>query len=463
MLGIEVMLTKGWEMQGFLIALSGARREILDQCPTERVKFQSLGWAILITSTMATISMWFALTSALGVNPVIAVPAALVWGLIIMGIDRWLVTSIPTSGSRRWALAAPRLVLALLLGSIISTPLVLRVFQSEINAQISVIKEQRAAAYLDALQRGSVGSQVVTAQKRVTSLQKVIDSGGTVVPDPSTDPVVETLTKQQTAALALERKYYQQWQCQLYGGPTCPAKGNGVLAQASERSYNKATALVALLGQQIQRRENVLSANNATADKLRVSQARSQLPNAQLQLTIAQARLDQLRRNFDVTNQGTNGLLIRLQALSDLTGHDFTLGAARLLLFLLFLVIECLPVTVKLMQRPGNYDRILQVAAEREFKDARRHYRDRSRNLSAQFVGIDPAPRSGGSLRDIWQEPVLTTAFDRPDGGLAPEIEQETDEAVPYDDTSIRQIQDQRGNTIWSGSGIDLSWSDGER
>jgi len=457
------MLTKGWEMQGFLIALSGARREILDQCPTERVKFQSLGWAILITSTMATISMWFALTSALGVNPVIAVPAALVWGLIIMGIDRWLVTSIPTSGSRRWALAAPRLVLALLLGSIISTPLVLRVFQSEINAQISVIKEQRAAAYLDALQRGSVGSQVVTAQKRVTSLQKVIDSGGTVVPDPSTDPVVETLTKQQTAALALERKYYQQWQCQLYGGPTCPAKGNGVLAQASERSYNKATALVALLGQQIQRRENVLSANNATADKLRVSQARSQLPNAQLQLTIAQARLDQLRRNFDVTNQGTNGLLIRLQALSDLTGHDFTLGAARLLLFLLFLVIECLPVTVKLMQRPGNYDRILQVAAEREFKDARRHYRDRSRNLSAQFVGIDPAPRSGGSLRDIWQEPVLTTAFDRPDGGLAPEIEQETDEAVPYDDTSIRQIQDQRGNTIWSGSGIDLSWSDGER
>jgi len=455
---------EGREMQGFLIALAGARREILDQCPTERVKFQSLGWAILITSTMAAVSMWFALTSALGVNVLLAVPVALVWGLIIMGIDRWLVTSIPSSGSRRWGLAAPRLLLAVLLGSIISTPLVLRVFQSEINAQISVIKEQRAAVYLTALQRGSVGKQVTSAQKRVTNLERVIDSGGTVVPDLSTDPVVKSLTRQQKAELALEQKYYQQWQCQLYGGPNCPAKGNGVLAQASERAYNKAVAQVALLGRQIQHRENALSANNAVADRLRVSQARSQLPNAQLQLTVAQARLNELRQNFDVTNESTNGLLIRLQALSDLTGRDFTLSAARLLLFLLFLVIECLPVTVKLMQRPGNYERILEAAAERELKDARRHYRNRPRGLSAQFAGVDAAKRDGSSLRDIWQDSPATLAFDRPDGAAAPpDIEQETDEAVPFDDTSLRQMQDQRGNTIWSGSGIDLSWSDGER
>src|SRR5262249_42615471 len=149
---------------------------------------------------------------------------------------------------------------------------------------------------------------------------------------------------------------------------------------------------------QIQHRENALSANNAVADRLRVSQARSQLPNAQLQLTVAQARLNELRQNFDVTNESTNGLLIRLQALSDLTGRDFTLSAARLLLFLLFLVIECLPVTVKLMQRPGNYERILEAAAERELKDARRHYRNRPRGLSAQFAGVDAAKRDGSSL-----------------------------------------------------------------
>src|SRR5262249_41480442 len=162
----------------------------------------------------------------------------------------------------------------------------------------------------------SVGRQVTNAQKRVVSLEKVIDSGGTVVPDPATDPVVKSLTRQQKAELGLEQNYYQQWQCQLYGGPTCPAKGNGVLAQASERAYHKAVAQVATFGREIRAREKVLSANNVAANRLRVSQARSQLPTAQAQLAVAQARLNVLRRNFDVTNESTNGLLIRLQALS---------------------------------------------------------------------------------------------------------------------------------------------------
>ncbi len=90
-----------------LIAISGARREILDVCPTERIKFQSLGWAILITSGIATISMWFALDNALGLNPAVALPLALLWGLVIMGIDRWLITSIPPRGSRRWWSPSP--------------------------------------------------------------------------------------------------------------------------------------------------------------------------------------------------------------------------------------------------------------------------------------------------------------------------------------------------------------------
>src|SRR5947207_1427128 len=119
-------------MKRLLIALSGAREEILERCPTERLKFQSLGWAILITSGIAVMSMWFALTSVLGLNPVLSFPIAVLWGLVIMGIDRWLVTSMQGGGSRKWAMALPRLVLALLLGSLISTPLVLRIFQSEI-------------------------------------------------------------------------------------------------------------------------------------------------------------------------------------------------------------------------------------------------------------------------------------------------------------------------------------------
>src|SRR5258708_711612 len=131
----------------FLSTIGGARTEILEQCPSEGIRFQSLGAAILVTSFIATISIWFALYSAMGASPFLAPIIALAWGGIILVIDRWLVSSIPISGPTRWAAALPRLLLAVLLGSIISTPIVLRVFESEINTQIALIKQQRAAAF----------------------------------------------------------------------------------------------------------------------------------------------------------------------------------------------------------------------------------------------------------------------------------------------------------------------------
>ena len=93
--------------RNFVIALSGAHAETLQLVPSERARFESLGWSILITSGLAAVSMWFALATTLNVNGIVAVPVALLWGLVIMGIDRWLVTSMPIDSSRKFALAAP--------------------------------------------------------------------------------------------------------------------------------------------------------------------------------------------------------------------------------------------------------------------------------------------------------------------------------------------------------------------
>src|ERR1700727_129875 len=114
----------------FVLALSGAHVQTLDLVPTERTRFESLGWAVLITSGVAAVSMWFALASAVGINGILAFPVAVFWGLAIMGIDRWLINSIPVDENRKWAIAVPRVLLAILLGTLISTPIVLRVFQA---------------------------------------------------------------------------------------------------------------------------------------------------------------------------------------------------------------------------------------------------------------------------------------------------------------------------------------------
>src|SRR6202167_5282299 len=117
-------------LRKIVLALAGVHEEVLTLVPSERARFESLGWAILITSGVATVSMWFALSSAVGINGILAFPIALAWGLVIMGIDRWLIVTMPVEGKRKFAIALPRLALALLLGTLISTPIVLRVFQS---------------------------------------------------------------------------------------------------------------------------------------------------------------------------------------------------------------------------------------------------------------------------------------------------------------------------------------------
>jgi hypothetical protein len=414
------MLERLRKVRLFLQALAGAREEILVQCPTERVKFESLGWSILITSGMAVVSMWFALSSAMGVNGIIAVFPALLWGLVIMGIDRWLVTSMPHDGKRKLLVAAPRVLMAILLGTLISTPFVLRIFESEINAQIAVIKQQRYSDFIAAQQGSPVGAQVTYWTRQVSSLQKVVDTGGAQPLNPAADPQVQAFTKQRSQELTLQAQYFKQWQCQLYGvyqGVRCP-KGNGPLAQASENSYNQAKAQVAQLTSDIRNRSKQLAASDVASQKLRYDQANGALPNALEQLHTAQAREDGLRTAFNAQNDALNGILIRLQALSQLSKNDFTVTSARFLVFLLFLVVEILPVTVKLLQPRGPYDEIFEKMQRNELKDAsRRGYRPAAGSLADGGYPrvVAGYAEAGDNVRAIWQRTkVLPRGFDDP-------------------------------------------------
>ena len=138
-----------------------------------------------------------------------------------------------------------------------------------------------------------------------------------------------------------------------HGGNGCTA-GNGPTAQASEESYHQAAAQVTGLTNEIQRREEQLTATDRTAAQARYQQAISALPAAQVQLRNATAQENTLGNNFEAQNNADSGLLIKLQALNQLSDKDFTLKAAQLLLIMTVLVIGCLPVTVKLLQRPGD-------------------------------------------------------------------------------------------------------------
>jgi len=356
---VGVMMRK---LRNLVLILSGARPEIFGVCPEEQARFEGLGWAILVAGAIAAVSVWFALTSALRVNPLVAVVPALAGGLIIMGAERWLVTSVPLGDSHRAVRAIFRVGLALLLGGLIVTPIVLGVFQPQINAQIKATQLQRAEALAEQQSRkeSQAAQQVAYWAADVYNLRAVINSRGKVALNPATEPQLASLKKQRAAQLALEQSYYKQWLCELQGGSGCQSVvGSGALAGQSERSYLQASARVAALTQEIQQLENLLSATDAASEQARYQQAISSLPGAQQQLEAAEAAFGNATQHEQDAEhiEAAPGLLSRAQALNELLGTGGTLTAV-LLVFLVVLMIECVPVSVELILPSGRGDLI---------------------------------------------------------------------------------------------------------
>ena len=460
------------QLRRLVLALSGADEEILEYVPSERTRFESLGWAILITSFMAMISMWFALSSALGINGIVAIPVAVFWGLVIMGIDRWLITSMPIEGGRKFAMAVPRVLLAILLGTLISTPLVLRIFQSEIDAQMAVMQQKNYSSFLSNQQSSQVNQQVTTYYNELQQLDTVINSHGAQTGNTAADPELVAYNKQLTQLqsqlthwTSLKATYYKNYICQLYGGADCPKKGDGPAAKASYASYQQASQQVTSTQSQIggvqgeiQQRDQVLNSTSAASQQQRYAEALNQRPLVQGEYNTAVDRKNQLQATFYAQNQAAHGILMRLEALSQLSSGNLTVAAARLLLFLLFLVIECLPVTVKLLQRPGQYEAALLEAKKAEQRDYQKFFSTRSRLRQA---GLSPAaqaraPQAPGAEPQpdpIWNRTRrMPTMLDTPDDDTPTEAFEDPGAARPGRNGYGPPEETARHDSHWRGA-----------
>jgi hypothetical protein len=374
---------------GFLAWLSGAQRQILERCPTERPKYAGFGAIILTTATTAAVSMTFALVAALNVKLVEALPVALLWGLFIMCLDRWLLVSLRPQRkiSANFLIVIPRLGLSLLFAAIISTPLILQIFQPEINREIPVIQAGVADVYYREQSTSSLSKQIAEQQEVVNRLQQEATSDGSG----SGSASMQKLTKQLDQAEQDAAQAYAQWQCELTGqGPgeqTC-VQGDGPLAEASEHRYHADQA-------QIEKYQAEIAALTTQQQN-----AEGELRTATQSLQAAQSVQLQQSAAFAEANQGNKGLLIRLQALDAATAGNSTLLAARWLVFALFAVIECLPVMVKFIMNlgsPGIYESLLQVEEEEILKVAVWEIGQRERDLIARRR---PAPRTFADLGD---------------------------------------------------------------
>ncbi len=385
-------------MGRFLIWLSGARRQILAECPTERPKYVGIGAAILITAAMAGVSLSFALVTILKVPLPDVLPFAIAWGLAILSLDRLFVVSMSRQGPR-WAhlsRALPRVLLALLLGAVISTPFVLQIFRPEIDQEITILQQQAANAHNKQVATSKLAARITQEQARVDTLESQQATGGPGVPL-AADKTLQNLTGQLQQAQTRMNNDYAELQCQLYGlpgpnGTKCVA-GDGQQAERSKAAYKNDVDQVNLLQGEIKTREGQLNAQSQSLQARKKAQATAELPAARLALNTDLSQQQQDINTFDIANKNDTGLLIRLKALDAVTKGNSTLNWARWLLFALFVVIDCMPVMIKVMLNLGpenNYDRMLAGEEKKQLRVASSNRAVRQANeITETITAID--------------------------------------------------------------------------
>lgn len=305
------------KLNKFLWWCAGANIEVLEECKTDHAKYFGVGGTILFTALMASLAGGYAFETAFHSQP-LSIVFGLFWGLLIFNLDRYIVSTIGKGdGTQKitweeWKIAMPRLLMAILLGFVISTPLELKLFEDEIELEITANKNSQIEERKNQL--NSEFAEISVYEAKIESLRDQIN------------------TKREE-----KDKYYDEYICERDG--TC---GTGKKGRGPEYLEKK------------QRYESSL-ADFKSVESTNVSQ----ISEIKTKLDILYGEKKYREKEYIEAADKNLGLLARLDALSRLTKQSTTLLFSKWLITLLFIFIEVAPVLFKLMSESGPYDDIM--------------------------------------------------------------------------------------------------------
>jgi hypothetical protein len=320
----------------FFIWCSGAKKQVLSECPIEKGKFIGMGMAVFFVSILSVISSTFFITYAFAKKNTNElsfdihwqyVLCGILWGIIIFTIDRNIVTTIRKTGIIKDELqkAYPRFILALFIGIVISTPLEMKFFEKEITQKI----EEK------------ILSQQIGQNNQTTT--------------PLKDQIANT--KQQIVLnTSLREDAYAKAVAEKDGKGLTGIKRYGPKAKEWENKSFRYSQLVDSL--------------NSNLVKLS-----DELMNSQGGLSIEKLYEKGIIQKFD-------GAEMRIGAL-------YELGVFHWVITLLFISLEILPLMVKLMIPRGPYDEILDRMEYEVFIEQKRIISDKNSEINNLLEEID--------------------------------------------------------------------------
>jgi hypothetical protein len=383
--------------------LGGARLDVLADAPGDRARFVAMGGVILSTAFLSAVSATFALVMAVGAPIAVAVIVGVFWGVIILNLDRLLIIGMAKQKgvARNIGLALPRVALALIIGTVISTPLTLQIFSAEINSEIQVMQAEDKAAFEERMADDPRFAAIPSLQDSIASNQAIVDQG--LQTDLSSDPNYAAAVAATAAAQAAYDSAQAAYLAEIDGTGGTGIRGDGAVTQSKLVAVQQAEARLDAAKAAEQTAETAAQANLQTSAQSRLDAATSQLADDKASLAKAQDERSTEQAAYDSAVDNSAGLLSRLEALFRLGEANPLLNVAHIMIALLFICIELLPVIVKVLSNlgvPTAYDRLVDVREDGEVSGGAIWASERARAIEVE-AGVQVSVASDRAARQV--------------------------------------------------------------
>lgn len=320
------------KITNFFWFCSGAHIGTLSKYPTEHNKYVGIGATIFFTALFAALSGGYAMYFVFAGNPAavaFAILFGILWGLAIFNMDRYIVSSISKSGTTNQQImqATPRILLAIMIGLVISRPLELKIFDKEIRQKLKTSYLNGQRSKIDTLNK-TFNNKYNAELGKTADLKREKDS-------------LEKDIKQSRYILNQE----------VFGDKT--NQTSGIVGFGTYAKQKESLVL--------QKEKRLEAVRAELADMDNFFNRCKELDGISEQRMFSGKQLDSLSNvaGFADRNWALGQLTFKEDGKRDLDNY-----LAISFIGFLFILFECLPVFVKLMSNKGPYDVALQNTEE---------------------------------------------------------------------------------------------------
>lgn len=388
----EKLIEWGGFLNEFLWICAGADRKVLRQCPTDYAKYAGIGGTILFTALMAMLSGGYALYSVFD-NGLTALGFGFFWGLLIFNLDRFIVNTMYSDGKvtiswQEFTSGLPRIIMAIFLGIVISTPLELKIFEDAIDIRI----EQDKESLLNERISGTIHERDSIAQKRdeilngVTMFDSQITTSSTVTNGLLSDiNSLQTQLNELNSSIKALDAQIRPLQNRINSMDSNNPKRAGIASKLGGLRSKKAGLLSKKnnLSAQIRSKQGEVAATDGNLRSLLNSkQAETSKESERLQRAVDSLNIIVNEANVrhkdwtenEIKTKGSfrdkldieyKGFQAKMKAFSELKDESSSTYISSLFIMLLFIIIETAPTFFKMMIASGPYDDLLRAEMHR--------------------------------------------------------------------------------------------------